>query len=723
MRARYAATLGGLAIALWSAGAALPCAAGAALPRTYRVQAVDRPAPLAGGGFGMGFVNAGDVDRDGRDDLLVGTNPREAAGGAVYVISGATGTTIRAIPAPDADPRAAFGSHVGRIADLGSCPGGAPGATCPNVSTGAPDGVPDQLVTAPGVDVGGLVDAGRAYVIDGATGAVLKRLDLPAGDLAAQAAAPGGPARPAFGRSILSPASPYGRTEANLGGPSAPAPAVRLGDLNGGGRPDVIVGAADYAETGATALPGSPCAASPANVCLQAGRAYVFLGESIAGSSPAVVDNTPDATLRNPTAEPDDPLAPVNAGRESFGLALMPVGDLGRCTASPGAGAPCVAASGTGEEDGRPDVVVGAHRTDDFGMADVGAALLVDGATLSVLARYRHPEPQPAALFGFAGYAQPAVGDLAGTRTPDLYLAAMRQNSPFTASGKGYAMNGAFRQASTPDAVGLAAFIDPTPHPGESFGTSSAGVGNVVGAEAGLDGRTEVMVGAYGPDAASPNGGVVNDVHIFSALAEQPLQSLRAPDPQPGAGFGTALAPLGDLNGDGFQDYAIGAGGYDAGANDGQGRIYLFRSDDSPAPAEPRTPAAPAPAAGPPGAPGPAGPAGPRAVAAAGRSLTLVASRTRVPRRGQVRLRGLLEAFADAAGCRRRQRVELQRRPLGRLRFERIARVRTAADGSFVLRIRPVATGVYRARIGQTAACLGATSAAERVTVTRGGRR
>ena len=52
MRARKAATLGGLAIALWSAGAALPGAAGAALPRTYRVQAVDRPAPLVGGGSG-----------------------------------------------------------------------------------------------------------------------------------------------------------------------------------------------------------------------------------------------------------------------------------------------------------------------------------------------------------------------------------------------------------------------------------------------------------------------------------------------------------------------------------------------------------------------------------------------------------------------------------------------------------------------------------------------
>ena len=189
------------------------------------------------------------------------------------------------------------------------------------------------------------------------------------------------------------------------------------------------------------------------------------------------------------------------------------------------------------------------------------------------------------------------------------------------------------------------------------------------------------MVGAYGPDAASPNGGVVNDVHIFSALAEQPLQTLRAPDPQPGAGFGTALAPLGDLNGDGFQDYAIGAGGYDAGANDGQGRIYLFRSDDSPAPPAPRAPEAPAPPRlrpGPPGAPGPSGPAGRRAVAAAGRSLTLVASRTRVPRRGRVRLRGLLEAFADPAGCRRRP---ARRDPAPAARSPALRPDRPRADG------------------------------------------
>src|SRR5688500_14465383 len=212
MRARRGTTAGLVAVVLACAGAD---AARGALPRTYRVQAVDRPMPEVGGAFGQGYVNAGDVNGDGRDDLLVGTDQRGGGTGPVFVISGADGATLRTIPAPDAGGSggpSGFGGHVGTLADLGSCPGGTPDATCPAPAVGAPDEIGEHLATAVGVDVGGLVDAGRAYVLDGATGAVLKRLDLPPADLAEQAAAPGGAARPAFGRAILSPAARFGPT-------------------------------------------------------------------------------------------------------------------------------------------------------------------------------------------------------------------------------------------------------------------------------------------------------------------------------------------------------------------------------------------------------------------------------------------------------------------------------------------------------------------------------
>src|SRR5919199_756513 len=122
--------------------------AAAALPRTYSVQRVDSPNPTVGGDFGIGFVNTGDVNHDGKDDILVGTDEHGGGPGQVFVISGADGSTIRTLNAPDpggSGTPSSFGSYVGKLADIGSCPGGTAGATCPNATIGAPDGVPDML--------------------------------------------------------------------------------------------------------------------------------------------------------------------------------------------------------------------------------------------------------------------------------------------------------------------------------------------------------------------------------------------------------------------------------------------------------------------------------------------------------------------------------------------------------------------------------------------------
>jgi hypothetical protein len=455
------------------------------------------------------------------------------------------------------------------------------------------------------------------------------------------------------------------------------------------------------------------------------------------------VDNSPDVTIRNPGAQPDDLTSPVNANRESFGGSLVPVGDIGRCTTAPGPGFACGAAVSTVTPDGRPDVAIAAHRTDDFAMDDVGVAYLLDGASQSVLHAYQHPEPQPAALFGFGNYDQPAVGDLGSSSAPDLFLGAVRQNNPATGGGIGYAMNGAFRQAAGPNTINFAILRDPTPHASENFGTSSAGIGNVVGAEGGLDGRTEVLVGAYGPDNPGTLRTVVNDVHIFSALTEQPLQTLRPPDAQPGLAFGTAVAGMGDLNGDGFQDYAIGAGSYDVGANADQGRIYLFRSDNasptaaetpasssgggsqSPSPAPAAAPAAPeaAPSAGPATDPSAAAeslpPAAGPARVLAGRTLSLSPDRSRALRGARVRLRGRLRSFANPAQCQRRQAVRIERRTPAARRFRVLRTVRSERAGVLSLTVRMAASGVFRATVPRTAACLAARSDPERVTVTR----
>jgi hypothetical protein len=694
-------------------------AASAALPAGYDVQTIDSPNITAGGDFGIAMVSPGDLNGDGEQDIVIGTDEHGGSVGQVFEISGADGSTIRTIDAPDTGGTGtleSFGSYVGGLADLGSCTGGSAGVTCGLGTIGAPDGVPEILVTALGVDVSftdpdtvssaTLVDAGRAYVIDGATGAVLKRVQMPVADLDEQLDAPGGAKKPAFGRTVLSPQSAFGTANAT------PPAAVQNGDVTGDGTGDFIVDASDYFETGATANPESDCASSPTNQCLQAGRGYMFRGEDVAGSNPATTLDAPLYTVKNPAAQADDPTTPVNTNRENLGYSIAPVGDLGECTTDPGPGMECTNANSTGTPDGRPDIALSSHRSDDFGMFDVGVFMLLDGTNGSVLYTYRHPEPQPASLFAFSNYNQPAFGDLGQSTAPDIYQAAMRQNNPYTGGGKGYVMNGAFKQGGSPNSISFSTLVDPTPNPSEDFGTSSAGIGDVFG-----DTRNELLIGAYGPHNPGTNQDVINDVHIFDPIHEVPLLTFPAPDQQPGLGFGTSLAPLGDLNDDTFLDFAVGAGLFDGVASGGgcpappaecsdTGRVYIFRSNDtaSPPPLD-TTPAVTTPAVTTP------------AVVQAGRAISLDASKNKVRKGRKFALRGTLTSPVSPGSCTAGQNVTLERAKPGSSGFAPFASATTDAGGAFSRKLKAKRTFVYMAHVDATTSCGGSDSNKEKVKV------
>jgi hypothetical protein len=756
--------------ALVVATAPAAAAAGPGLPRAYDVQRVDGPGPAADTrGFGLNLINAGDLNSDGKEDLAVSQgggllrSDWVAAGavdadGEIHLLSGSDGSLIRTIPLPEPDgpngvagedKAAAFGASISRL-DVGKCADGDgpdPDSICDSALIGQPDGVPDLVVGAPFQDVptpGGTGrDMGRVYVIDGETGVVLKRIDMPEADRVDQeprserlGSSPAGSVRPAFGRAVLTPAGlPPCAGNGGVGGcqPDSGTSAVRIGDLDGGGQPDILVGASFVQDDDTTNPICDRTAGAGNDVCERSGRLYMYRGEDIVGTDPAAIDSTPTWNVKDPVAQSDAPGLTVATEPELFASSVAPVGDVGICrgaAAEPGKRCPPALIGGP---DGKPDVLVSAPRVDyplqspSSDRFDVGVVLLLDGATGAVLHIYLHPEPQAGSVFGLTISNQPPVGNLGHTALPDVYVPAIAQNVEFRGQGRGYVLNG---ERTSPDTITLATLNDPTPQASGGFGISGVGVGDLVG-----DAHNELVVGELSSQIPPQNLNTITDVHIFDPLAEQVVQTIKDPDQQRASSFGASLAPVGDVNGDGFLDLAAGAGRFDIGTEKEVGRVYIFRSNNSrPTPPAPEEPVEE------PVFEGDFGDFGlfeedfgafdeTGSEPPLDRTIKLRSSKARISlkRKGErrpprVRLTGSVRAFVNQELCEPLQRVLLQRRRSDgprRLRtYRTFQRTRSNDSGRFKSKqFRPKRTYIYRALAPQTDECPAGASNQVKVTV------
>ncbi|MDV3243230.1 MAG: integrin alpha, partial [Methylocaldum sp.] len=125
----------------------------------------DNPTPQNDAYFGDAVAGAGDVNRDGIPDLLVGASWQNADGnyaqGRAFVFSGADGSLLHILNNPTPQAVAYFGRAMARAGDVNR------------------DGIPDLLVGAPFQDVGSHADQGQAYIFSGADGALVYTLDNP----------------------------------------------------------------------------------------------------------------------------------------------------------------------------------------------------------------------------------------------------------------------------------------------------------------------------------------------------------------------------------------------------------------------------------------------------------------------------------------------------------------------------------------------------------------
>ncbi|MCA9773840.1 MAG: hypothetical protein KC466_15590, partial [Myxococcales bacterium] len=111
--------------------------------------------------FGYAVGGAGDIDADGRPDVIVGSWGYDGAAGGgtgrAYWYSGATGALLRTFEGTGTADFA--GTAVAGLGDVDA------------------DGTADQVVGAPGFNGAAGLDTGRAYVLSGATGAVIETID------------------------------------------------------------------------------------------------------------------------------------------------------------------------------------------------------------------------------------------------------------------------------------------------------------------------------------------------------------------------------------------------------------------------------------------------------------------------------------------------------------------------------------------------------------------
>ena len=411
------------------------------------------------------------------------------------------------------------------------------------------DGVPDLIVGAVLADVGGQTNAGRAFVFFGGS-----PLDA-AADMILQAPEPERDAR--FGWAIaLADVNRDGHADILIsalfakggaqrgtgavyvffGGPSLDAQAdvelplpslnpqarfgwaLAVGDVNGDGWDDVLVGA-ENARIGTQD---------------QAGRVFLYEGGPSFPGPPRV--------LQSPTPQRG----------AAFGRAIA-VGDV--------------------NADGFDDVFVGAPNEDAGRAQNAGRVhLFFGGSPFDTTVDATLQQPAPLRNSGFGQTL--AVGDVNADGIEDVVGGTPHPNftrSLFTATsdpGEVHLFFGGRPFDTTADLLLRA----PMPAQNDNFGGALA-VGNAMG-----DAGADILVGSV----AVQGSGVVGSAYLFAggaALDTAVDVSFQASPPDPNAQFSVALT-IGDVNADGRGDVVIGSvkpGTLTLPA--GQGKVYVFLAE------------------------------------------------------------------------------------------------------------------------------------------------
>lgn len=478
--------------------------------------------------FGRSVGGGGDLNGDGYSDILIGAplydDGQTDEGGAFVYFGGATPNNVSDLTITSNQAAAQLGA---RVASVGDADG---------------DGYADFSVSAPLLDAGATVDSGRAWIFRGRPGGLSAAADA------------------AF--SINQGGEQMGR-------------ALAGGDFNGDGYSDFFIGAPLNTQS-ATAGAGTAFVVrgNPLNfdtseeLTIEGTTAGVGLGTAVATgdvNGDGFVDLVVGKPKKNVSTTADGSFTVYLGSNTGLQLANQVTVDATAAGGNLGSAVATCDVNG----DGFADVLVGAERQAN-GQATEGFAYVYYGGQGSFNAT-ADKTFEVNVLNGQFGHSIACGGDVNGDGFGDVVVGAvfaeLTANQPD--EGLAYVFFGNTDMDTTADAIlegnQASAYL----------GQSVAGIGDYNG-----DGFADIAAGATGTDfAGHGNAGVI--VIWFGGTSFNTTSDATIGGTQDDSRMGYAVTGLGDVNGDGFDDFAASANEHDQPQLD-SGATYVFLGGSTP---------------------------------------------------------------------------------------------------------------------------------------------